>query len=300
MIIYEARNRNNNKVYIGQTVNSLKHRKYYHEYSAKHSSTIYFHRALMKYGFDAFEWSIIDTAKTRDELDSKEIEWIKKTNSNDKKYGFNILEGGKSPRLTNEIKKKISIGNTGKVRSAEVKKQISETRAMKFDSKELLVLYKSGKTSNQIGEIFSCSGSTIRKNIAMTKTGRRLLKKRHNKGYKSNEHPMWRSDLNVERIIQLRKNGLSLVKIAEIMKCSRRAIENRLGRGKKNDLTKKSKLKVIRKNGSNVQYERPRLREVGRSDIMKFISNGATIKETCEHFGIGQTTLYRRLQEANE
>jgi hypothetical protein len=38
----------------------------------------YFHRAIHKYGSDNFEIQVIDTAKSGEELDEKEIYWIQK------------------------------------------------------------------------------------------------------------------------------------------------------------------------------------------------------------------------------
>ena len=73
MIIYEARNKINGKRYIGQTIHTLEERKRGHISSMCCS---YFRRALDKYGVDSFEWNIIDTAETRDELNRKESYWI--------------------------------------------------------------------------------------------------------------------------------------------------------------------------------------------------------------------------------
>ncbi len=239
MIIYCAKNIITGAVYIGQTRLSLRHRRQNHERSAvmsygklKTGGRSYFHGALRKYGFDNFEWSAIDTARSLEELDNKEIEWIKHFKSNIKGTGYNLNEGGRSPRPTMKTRKKISKAKKGQ--------------------------------------------------------------------HAGNKHPLWRDDLDVSKIIELRNDGMSLVKIASMMNCSRRAIENRLGRGTKKDLTKKNTLKSIRGRGATIQYVRPKLRAVSAQDITKFISEGGSIKNACEHFGIGQTTLYRRLQEANE
>lgn len=57
MIIYEAYNKNNGKVYIGLTTKTLKERKSSHLRSAKSGSKAHFHKALRKYGEESFEWS---------------------------------------------------------------------------------------------------------------------------------------------------------------------------------------------------------------------------------------------------
>ena len=71
MIIYKATNKINGKVYIGQTINSLEHRKSGHERDAhcKKKSTVYFHNALLKYGFENFNWEVIKECASQKELD---------------------------------------------------------------------------------------------------------------------------------------------------------------------------------------------------------------------------------------
>lgn len=91
-IIYQALNLVNNKRYIGQTIQSLKKRKREH-FST--TSCVYFHRALEKYPEEfQWEWSIIDTADTKEELNEKEKYWIQYYNSNNNKYGYNLTAGG--------------------------------------------------------------------------------------------------------------------------------------------------------------------------------------------------------------
>lgn len=68
MLIYEAYNKNNGKVYIGLTTNTLDVRKSSHLRSAKAGSSTYFHKAIRKHGEDAFEWSVIGTTTTLEKL----------------------------------------------------------------------------------------------------------------------------------------------------------------------------------------------------------------------------------------
>ena len=57
MIIYKVTNLINGKIYIGQSINTLEYRKSQHEREAKCNKrkTIYFHLALLKYGFENFK-----------------------------------------------------------------------------------------------------------------------------------------------------------------------------------------------------------------------------------------------------
>lgn len=110
MVIYKITNAVNGKVYIGQTIQPLKNRWNHHLFNARHGSEYAIHSAIRKYGEDNFDIEIIDTATSRDELDLKEIYWIKTYNSVSPN-GYNLCTGGRSPKFTEEIKEKISGDN---------------------------------------------------------------------------------------------------------------------------------------------------------------------------------------------
>lgn len=107
MIIYRITNIVNDKVYVGQTIRTLKERWKQHRSQAKHGSTYAIHSAIRKYGEDNFEIEIIDTASNREELDAKEIYWIEFYNSMTPN-GYNLCEGGRSHRMTPETHAKVS------------------------------------------------------------------------------------------------------------------------------------------------------------------------------------------------
>ena len=92
MIIYKCQNKLSNKVYIGQTAKSLNDRIQQHIKVANQKAKSKFHKALLSYGFDNFEWSIINTANSKDELNKLEIYYIKEYNSID--IGYNMVDGG--------------------------------------------------------------------------------------------------------------------------------------------------------------------------------------------------------------
>lgn len=94
-IIYKATNKVNGKVYIGQTKNTLQIRKKSHIDSAfsKLSKKFPFQYAIRKYGREGFHWEEIDRASTKDELNEKEINWIKDYGACGTK-GYNVSLGG--------------------------------------------------------------------------------------------------------------------------------------------------------------------------------------------------------------
>ncbi len=103
-IIYRATLTANssNKCYIGKTTRTLEWRRKKHEGDAQKGSDLYFHRALMKYGFDAFRWEIIDRLDDKDlsieesvaRLNEMEIHYIQLFHSDEKASGFNLTKGG--------------------------------------------------------------------------------------------------------------------------------------------------------------------------------------------------------------
>lgn len=119
MIIYEAYNPISNSFYIGKTIKGLSKRKSQHKAESKmHRNNSMFHKAIRKYGFDVFVWSVISVHDDIDKLNEAEILII----SNYKKKGlklYNIAIGGEggdaggskywmANGLTDEMKIKIS------------------------------------------------------------------------------------------------------------------------------------------------------------------------------------------------
>ena len=77
MIVYKITNTINNKVYIGQTINSLEQRFNRHKQDALSGRLdTHFARALRKHGVENFIAEVIDTADSQEELTQKEYYWI--------------------------------------------------------------------------------------------------------------------------------------------------------------------------------------------------------------------------------
>lgn len=93
-IIYKITNKINNKVYIGQTINTLKQRFKGHIYK---KGCVYLHNAIVKYGVNNFSIEELEKVE-RKYLNEREIYWISFYKSNKKEYGYNILSGGNNGR----------------------------------------------------------------------------------------------------------------------------------------------------------------------------------------------------------
>ena len=140
--IYMYINKINGKKYIGQAKNFKKrhssHIRCSYNENSGYDYTLPFHNAIRKYGIENFEIFILkDNIKTQCLIDLFEVYYIEKNNclvKNNK--GYNISDGGnggnkfagKTEEEMNEIKRKISETEKGKILSDEHKRKISESR----------------------------------------------------------------------------------------------------------------------------------------------------------------------------
>lgn len=109
-LIYMIRNKINNKKYIGQTIRALNDRM--NDYKRGFGND-YLNNAFNKYGWNNFEFTVIDTAQTIEELNSKEIKYIIKYNTTNKMIGYNIELGGNNATPTIETLEKMSRSHLG-------------------------------------------------------------------------------------------------------------------------------------------------------------------------------------------
>lgn len=118
MIIYKVTNTINNKIYIGQTIQSFKSRKNQHICSAfTRKSKYYFHNALRKHGKENFTWEVIDKCSSKSELDDMEFHYIKQYNSKTPN-GYNLTDGYDNStfglKYTKAQRKAVSLRTRGK------------------------------------------------------------------------------------------------------------------------------------------------------------------------------------------
>lgn len=144
--VYMHINKINNKKYIGITKQELCKRWGARQYK----SCVAFNNAIEKYGWENFEHKTIAIGLTKEEAENMEKELIVKYNTRNKKYGYNISEGGNGNtghKLTQEQKDYISIQtkkalsgkkppNYGKHLSKETKEKISKNRKGKCCGKD--------------------------------------------------------------------------------------------------------------------------------------------------------------------
>ena len=115
--LYRITNTINDKVYIGQTRQTLNKRWIGHKSAVRGNSQQAIYCAMRKHGIENFSINAIDYVKTAEEADEREAELIIENNSLVTQNGYNIKEGGGnspfciSPPKTDEHKQKLSIAH---------------------------------------------------------------------------------------------------------------------------------------------------------------------------------------------
>lgn len=108
-VIYKIENNINNKVYIGQTINTNGFNGRYSYNLEENTHNEHLKNSILKYGIENFNIDKeFDIANSQEELDEKEIYWIEYYNSTDPNFGYNKKEGGYGGVLSDESKLKIS------------------------------------------------------------------------------------------------------------------------------------------------------------------------------------------------
>lgn len=118
-IVYQATNRVNGKRYVGSTIRPLKVRKYRHHTDANNGATTAFHRAIRKYGKDAFDWVILSVHESAIGAAVQEIKVIAEL-----KPEYNMTDGGDGP-LTALGRTTIGLANKGRKHTAETRAKMS-------------------------------------------------------------------------------------------------------------------------------------------------------------------------------
>ena len=92
--IYMHRNKINGKVYIGQTCQKPSYR--WKRNGKGYETCEIMWKAIQKYGWNNFEHIILKSNLTLEEANFYEEYYIKKFNSTNKQFGYNIRKGGKN------------------------------------------------------------------------------------------------------------------------------------------------------------------------------------------------------------
>lgn len=134
--LYKITNLLNDKIYIGQSKNPSARWRRHKSDSKLLKNKSHLGCAIRKYGIDNFRFEIIVQAKSLEDIDYAEVLCIKQYKSSDRKFGYNISEGGNGKRIVSqETRDKIAKINTGKKASIETKHKMSQSMLGKNSGK---------------------------------------------------------------------------------------------------------------------------------------------------------------------
>lgn len=131
--IYGIINKDNSKIYIGQTKRGYRRR--FVEHKCPGDQSLYLRNAIQKHGRDAFECELLDIAYSQDEANYKERMWIMALGTYKRDKGYNISMGGGIQNMSEETKHKMSEsrrgeGNSfyGKHHTEDAKQRMSKSK----------------------------------------------------------------------------------------------------------------------------------------------------------------------------
>lgn len=144
-IIYKHRSKTSGKSYIGKTSKTVDERlnEHFKHALSENIKTTHFQNALLKYGLNDFETTILEENVSDEVVNDREKYWISYYDTLNK--GYNMTEGGEGTRgykQSKEHTEKIRQKNIGQKRTPEQIKRISEAhKGQKLGTKEFLQIH---------------------------------------------------------------------------------------------------------------------------------------------------------------
>jgi group I intron endonuclease len=185
--IYKVTNVVTGKSYIGQTTTSIRRR--WQGHCSKTTNSV-LHKAIKKYGKEAFQVEMLDAGVDKWDLDQLEIHYIKTLNTMSPR-GYNLKEGGASGKLSEESLKKMAESlkgkpswnkgkktgkpswNKGKKASEEARKNQSLAHLGKPASNRRPIIDSNGIIYESLQQAAEKLGSSSHANISAVLSGRR-------------------------------------------------------------------------------------------------------------------------------
>ena len=171
----------NGKVYIGVTcLNPRKRWDNGRGYTRKNENGAYrqplMANAIVKYGWGNIKHEIIYNGLTKEEAEIKERELIAFYKSNNSKFGYNIENGGRIHKVSEETKKKISEAKQGHDVSDDTKRKLSEAKKGKYTGENNPFYGKkhSHDTKSHLSEVHKNRSDEHKRKLSEARKGRRL------------------------------------------------------------------------------------------------------------------------------
>lgn len=123
--VYIHINKSNGKKYVGITSQRYLSGRWHN--GEGYNKQKRFYSAIKHYGWDNFEHIVIRDGLTKEEAETLEQDLIALYRSNDLRFGYNIENGGRTNKLSEDQKQHLRDINTGKKASEETKQKMSQT-----------------------------------------------------------------------------------------------------------------------------------------------------------------------------
>jgi AraC-like DNA-binding protein len=169
---------------------------------------------MNRYGIDNFYIEELEHCD-KDKLDEREIFWISHYKSNDKNFGYSMTAGGGGgDTWTNNPNKELTIkklraANTGKKRSAEFSRHMSEVRKGSYfidiDNDRLLESIQDGKTLKELCGIYHVSYRTLLNRFRVAFGGK--IREFRNENFI--RRPVCYSEVTRDRLCKIRRENFS-------------------------------------------------------------------------------------------
>ena len=269
MVVYLITDTTNGKQYVGQTIHSAEQRFSQHCKPSETNCRL-LNLALQAHGAENFTVSVLETVESPEELDEREIFWIKELNTLSPN-GYNLKEGGqgKSGGVCEETRRRLSLALKGKFAGENNpffgQKHTPESLEKMRKPRQSIC----GQNNPNYGGGFS---EEHRRKLSAAKSGE--------------NHPWYGKHLPEEtrRKIGEKSRGRKLSPEA-------RAKISAAKLGTKASEETKQKLSLIRK-GKRMGSKNPSARAVICVETGEIFG---TIKEAAEHIGVWPDTLNRHL-----
>jgi len=194
-IVYKIVNTSNNKVYIGQTIQTLKQRKKDHLGCIKRLIRLRLYKALNEYGPDSFEWSILVNANSKIELDQLEKNFIIDYKSTNKEYGYNMTHGGEGAEHLEESKKRISDALKGRRKTKKTRQLSSLALKGKYTGEKSSFFGKNHTPETKLKQSLAQTGE---KNHNWGKKATRETRKKQSESNKGEKHWNHKKVINLD------------------------------------------------------------------------------------------------------
>jgi group I intron endonuclease len=174
--IYKITNTVNEKVYIGQSIDIYtRWTTHKNELRNNRHHNMYLQRAWNKHGEEKFCFDILEEC-SESLLNEKECYYIELLNSMDENYGYNLVSGGTSnKRFTEEVLKRMSNAQTGRVHSEETKKKISEAHKGKIVSEDVIMKLRESHKKENLSQETLIKMSLAKKGKSLSEEHRKKL-----------------------------------------------------------------------------------------------------------------------------